>query len=65
LGDCFGDNFLISEVAYILLTQARKKTTTNIGSRRIAICNCNYNVKKGMKPPPWGGNLKNKRKHFV
>jgi hypothetical protein len=29
-----------------LLTQVRKKTTTNIGSRRITIYNCNCNVKK-------------------
>jgi hypothetical protein len=41
-----------------LLTQARKKTTTNIGSRRIAIYNCNCNVKKEIKPPHWGGKLK-------
>jgi hypothetical protein len=37
------------------MPQARKKTTTNIGSRRIAICNCN--VKKQMKPPLWRGKL--------
>jgi hypothetical protein len=34
-----------------------KKTTTNIGSQRIAIYNCNCNVKKEIKPPHWGGKL--------
>jgi hypothetical protein len=42
---------------YCLLTQARKKTTTSIGSQRFAICNCNCNVKKEIKPPKWEGNL--------
>jgi hypothetical protein len=32
-----------------------KKTTTNITSQRIAICNCN--VKNEIKPPHWGGKL--------
>jgi hypothetical protein len=34
-----------------------KKTTTNITSRRIAICNYNCNVKNEIKPPHWGGKL--------
>jgi hypothetical protein len=41
-----------------LLIQARKKSTTNIGSRRIAIYNGNCIVKKEIKPPKWGGKLK-------
>jgi hypothetical protein len=40
------------------VNQARKKTTTNIGGRRIAIYNCNCNVRKEIKPPHWGGRLK-------
>jgi hypothetical protein len=36
--------------AYIL-AQAWKKTTTNIGSQRFAICNCNCNVKKEINHP--------------
>jgi hypothetical protein len=48
-----GTKSLISN-AYIL-TQARKKTTSNTGRWRIAICNCN--VKKEIKPPQWGGKL--------
>jgi hypothetical protein len=32
-------------------TYARKLATTNIVSRRIAICNCNCNMKKEIKPP--------------
>jgi hypothetical protein len=36
-----------------ILTQARK-TTTNIRSGRIAICNFNCNVKKYIKPTQMG-----------
>jgi hypothetical protein len=41
---------------YCLLTKVKKKTTTNIGSRRIAICNCN--VKKEDKATPLGWKTK-------
>jgi hypothetical protein len=37
------------------LWRGRRLHTTNIGSQRIAICNCN--VKKEIKPPHWGGKL--------
>jgi hypothetical protein len=36
------------------LTHTRKKTTTNIGSWRIAISNCNCNGKMEIKPPVRG-----------
>jgi hypothetical protein len=29
------------------------KTSTNIGSPKIAICNCNCNAKKEIKPNGW------------
>jgi hypothetical protein len=46
----------ISSIINAYFTQARKKTTTNTGSLRIAICNCN--VKKEIKQPHWIGKPK-------
>jgi hypothetical protein len=47
----------ISRISNAHSLRQGRRLPTNIGSRRIAICSCNCNVKKEIKPPHWGGKL--------